>query len=384
MKKNKFLKVLCFALVVASLCSLLVFGVSADEAETYTFDSEGKLTLTAGYYKVTSDLGMGPITFGDNVCDVYCSNSAYGTPSSYFGLRKIITSDSYFVDEGGSFRFYLQSYSGDVSTINYGLVDSYSYILVTDNLDLVRGENSSDFVFTKYSDLYSYTFTRGVYGFKYDQETNDYMLTMPQEYDGSSTSYYTFNLSIEDQAIEGHPISSKIFLASYNEYDDEYYYSQFNMFNWDYWTVGGGFTFNGAPRYLSIDPELEFKDNGSASYMFEFEEDYDMVNTDYISTKFLYVTDTCTLNYLSEFQYNLLTHLIEKKGAFPGDNVLKSILSVALRVVTFLGTFIVLLCGIFYIDGSLTVIGYLAIAGLALAVILLVVYLISRFLKFRG
>lgn len=68
----------------------------------------------------------------------------------------------------------------------------------------------------------------------------------------------------------------------------------------------------------------------------------------------------------------------------PSDNVLDDILGSAMIVFAFLGTFVVSLISIFWVNGSLTMLGYLAVAGLSITVIMLIVYLISRFLKFRG
>lgn len=64
--------------------------------------------------------------------------------------------------------------------------------------------------------------------------------------------------------------------------------------------------------------------------------------------------------------------------------VITSVLDVFIQVPGFLISALASLITIFYADGSLTVLGVLAIASLAFAVILLLWVIISRFLKFRG
>lgn len=60
------------------------------------------------------------------------------------------------------------------------------------------------------------------------------------------------------------------------------------------------------------------------------------------------------------------------------------ILSTFLGIATWIGCAVSALIGMFYLNGSLTFIGYLAVAGIAVSVIFLLIYLISSFLKFRG
>lgn len=60
------------------------------------------------------------------------------------------------------------------------------------------------------------------------------------------------------------------------------------------------------------------------------------------------------------------------------------ILSTFLGIGTWIGGAVSALIGMFYLNGSLTFIGYLAVAALAVSVVFLLIYLISSFLKFRG
>lgn len=60
------------------------------------------------------------------------------------------------------------------------------------------------------------------------------------------------------------------------------------------------------------------------------------------------------------------------------------ILSTFLGIGTWIGGAVSALIGMFYLNGSLTFFGYLAVAALAVSVVFLLVYLISSFLKFRG
>lgn len=65
-------------------------------------------------------------------------------------------------------------------------------------------------------------------------------------------------------------------------------------------------------------------------------------------------------------------------------SLIGSILAVFDSVTSWLMVGVVLLIGIFWTGSALTPIGVLAVAGLSIGVILLVVSIITRFLKFRG
>ena len=66
------------------------------------------------------------------------------------------------------------------------------------------------------------------------------------------------------------------------------------------------------------------------------------------------------------------------------NNVLSAILAVFLSVGEWISSAVNTLTPMFWANNSLTFVGVLAVSSLALAVSLLILYLISSFIKFRG
>ena len=71
-------------------------------------------------------------------------------------------------------------------------------------------------------------------------------------------------------------------------------------------------------------------------------------------------------------------------GSIHKVNIMDSLLPNISSVLSWIPGIFIGLIAIFWTGSALTPLGYLAVAGLSISVILLIVYLISRFLKFRG
>lgn len=68
----------------------------------------------------------------------------------------------------------------------------------------------------------------------------------------------------------------------------------------------------------------------------------------------------------------------------PETTVLDTILAVMLDVAEWIASAVVAVIPMFYVDGALTFLGILAIAGLAFSVAFLIIGIIQNFLHFRG